>query len=158
ELALIRTTHLSNKAANDELLKYWGAFHDEGPATYSDLAHQTAPDGPDTDDMVFLLSFQEVERYFGEATAPYSAGDDDYPFCDMPESPAWIAYVTPAVEDNGQGYFDRRTGGGAWLTRTLSTAHASNGMMATYITGGGQVFNYLTYVPLFIRPAMWVRV
>ena len=156
EVNMMQVTHLENKAANEELLKYWGDFHDiDERKTYSDLAKQHATDGPDTDDKVFLLSFTEVEKYFGEASEP--SVDDEYPFSDMPRNSKWVATVTKTVEDNGQGYYNRETLGGAWLTRTLSTAHDYNGMMATYISGDGQVFNYFTYVPLFIRPAVWIK-
>ena len=155
EIARMQTTHLENKAANEELIRQWGMLEDRGDATYSELGRQDRADDPETDDRVFLLSYQEVLKYFGEAEDEYTE-DNSYPFAAMKMNPDWIAYVTEAVMDNGSGYFDYSTGGGAWLTRTLSSASPEGGAMATYITGGGQVFNYFTYVPLFIRPAMWV--
>ena len=156
ELAMMETTHNENKAANEQLLKYWGSFEDVGQATYSDMARQNKTDDPDTDEKVFLLSFQEVEKYFGEASEP--SNDPDYPFSAMPRNEKWVAYVTKAVQDNGSGYYDHSTGGGAWMTRTLSTASEQFGNEVTYISGDGQVFNYFTYVPLFIRPAMWIKI
>lgn len=156
ELAMMEMTHNENKAANEELLKYWGSFEDVGEATYSDLAKQNKADEADTDDKVFLLSFQEVEKYFGAASEP--SIDPDYPFSSMPRNEKWIAYVTKAVQDNGSGYFDSRTAAGAWMTRTLSRANEKFGNEVTYISSDGQVFNYFTYVPLFIRPAMWIKI
>ncbi len=158
EQAIMLTTHVDNSSNNAELLKYWGSFHDDGEKKYSDLAKQSVPDMSDTDDRVFLLSFREVEKYFGEATEDNSDDDTGYPFTAMPKNSNWIAYVTKAVQDNGSGYFDRYTFGGAWMTRTLSTAHPGNGRLVVYISGDGQVFNYFTYTPMFIRPAVWVQV
>ena len=42
------------------------------------------------------------------------------------------------------------------MTRTLSTARNEEGPLVTYISSEGQVFNYYTYAPMFIRPAMWI--
>lgn len=159
ELAMIKTTHLENKAANKELMKYWGDFVDlDAKKTFSDLAVQDLEDEKDTDDKVFLLSFQEVEKYFGEAEEAYE-GDSDYPYNAMPANPKWKAMVTPSVDYNmsGAGYYDIHTRNGAWMTRTLSTDHHDE-KMVTYITSEGQVFNYFTYTPMFIRPAMWIHV
>ena len=64
----------------------------------------------------------------------------------------WIAYVTDAVQ---VGYYDNATRAGAWITRTLCNSHSAEDMVV-YISSTGQVFNYFTYVPMFIRPAMWV--
>ena len=158
ELAKIQETHLENKAANKELMSYWGDFHDiDERQTYSDMAVQDLTDDPETDDKIFLLSFQEVGKYFGKATEAY-AGTSDYPFDSMPASSKWIAYITRAVDYNytGSGFFDYSTYGGAWITRTLATDHHDE-KMVTYITGQGQVFIYFTYVPMFIRPAMWIH-
>ncbi len=157
ELALMQTAHLENKAANEELTAQWGSFEDRGEAAYSDLATQDRADDPDTDDTVFLLSYQEVLRYFGEPTEdsgedPAAAGPGDYPFAVMKVNPAWIATVTDAVHT---GYYDAATGGGAWMTRTLCHSHSDEDMVV-YISSSGQVFDYFTYVPLFIRPAVWV--
>ena len=156
EIARMLETHLENKAANEELMAQWGTFEDQGEKTYSDLATQDRPDDPDTDDRVFLLSYQEVLEYFGEPTEapeqPADADDVDYPFTVMKVNPDWIAYVTDAVMT---GYYDNATRGGAWLTRTLCNSHSDEDM-AVYISSTGQVFDYFTYVPLFIRPAMWV--
>ena len=157
ELAMIETTHLENKAANKELMKYWGDFVDLGRATYSDLAVQDLEDEKDTDDKVFLLSFQEVEKYFGEAEGPYE-GDSDYPYNAMPANPNWVAYITEAYDhQNPVGYYEHDSFAGAWMTRTLSTDHHDE-KMVTYITSNGQVFNYFTYTPMFIRPAMWIKI
>lgn len=156
ELARMQETHLENKSANEELMAQWGAFEDQGEKAYSDLATQDRPDDPDTDDRVFLLSYREVLEYFGEPTeAPELSVDFDevdYPFTVMKVNPDWIAYVTDAVTT---GYYDNETRGGAWLTRTLCNSHSDEDM-AVYISSTGQVFNYFTYVPLFIRPAVWV--
>ena len=152
EIARMLSTRLENKAANAELMAQWGSFQDQGEKKYSDLATQNRADDPETEDRVFLLSYQEVLRYFGEATEAYTE-DDDYPFTEMKVNPARIAYVTDAVRG---GYYDNATGGGAWMTRTLCSSHSEEDMVV-YITGGGQVFDYYTYVPLFIRPAVWVR-
>lgn len=150
EIARMQTTHLENKAANEELMAQWGFFEDQGDAAYSDLAVQDRPDDPDTDDRIFLLSYQEVLQYFGEPTE--ASTDDEYPFSDMMMNPDWIAYVTDAVVT---GYYDNATGGGAWMTRTLCNSHSDEDMVV-YISGSGLVFDYFTYVPLFIRPAVWV--
>lgn len=124
---------------------------------YSNLAVQDLPDDPDTDDKVFLLSFQEVEKYLGEATDSYT-GESGYPFDAMPTSSKWIAYVTEAVDYNmnGIGYYDYDTRSGAWITRTLCTDHQDEKMVA-YITSDGEIFQYYTHVPMFIRPAMWIE-
>ncbi|MBR5341255.1 MAG: hypothetical protein IK151_04940 [Erysipelotrichaceae bacterium] len=162
EIARMQTTHLENKAANTELMKYWGDFVDDPNIdeipNYSSMAVQDLPDDPDTDDKVFLLSFQEVEKYFGDASDTYQ-GSGGYPFDSMPYNPKWIAYITQAVEYDatvGFGMYDFNTYGGAWMTRTLSTDHHDE-KMVTYITGQGQVYCYFTYIPMFIRPAMWIR-
>lgn len=162
ETAMIQTTHLDNNAANEELMKYWGEFEDDPGLSvipnWSSLAVQDLPDDPPTDDKVFLLSFQEVERYLGAATEPYQ-GSSGYPYDSTPASSRWIAYITQAIEYDstiGFGMYDFDTYGGAWMTRTLSTDHHDE-KMVTYITGQGQVFNYYTYVPMFIRPAMWIK-
>ncbi len=150
EIARMQTTHLENKAANEELMAQWGFLEDQGEKTYSDLSIQDRPDDPDTDDRVFLLSYQEVLQYFGEPTE--EAGDGEYPFTVLKVNPAWTAFVTDAVTT---GYYDNETRGGAWLTRTLCNSHSDEDMVV-YISSTGQVFDYFTYVPLFIRPAVWV--
>ena len=151
ERALMQPTHLENKAANEELMAQWGSFEDQGEKLYSELAVQDRADDPDTEDTVFLLSYQEVLRYLGEPTEEY-AGAGGYPFTEMKVNPDWIAAVTDAVR---VGYYETDTGGGAWMTRTLCHSHSDEDMVV-YITGEGQVFDYFTYVPLFIRPAVWV--
>ena len=161
ELALIQTTHLDNKAANEELMRYWGDFEDDPNLSvkpnWSTLAVQDLPDDPDTDDKVFLLSFREVEKYFGKAAGPYE-GDGGYPYNTMPASRDWIAYVTESFDYNVSfGYYDFNTLAGAWMTRTLSTDHHDE-KMVTYITSEGQVMQYYTYTQLFVRPAMWIKV
>ena len=161
EIAKMQTTHLENKAANAELMKYWGDFEDDPSINiipnYSTMAVQDLEDDPDTDDKIFLLSFQEVEKYFGEATEAYE-GDGAYPFDSMPASSKWIAYITQTIAYNvntGFGMYDFNTYGGAWMTRTLCTDHHDE-KMVTYITAQGQVFCYYSYVPMFIRPAVWI--
>lgn len=151
ERARMLTTHLENKAANAELTAQWGAFEDEGEKKYSDLATQDREDDPDTDDRMFLLSYQEVLRYFGEPTEDY-VGDSGYPFNTMKTNPRWIAYVTDAVIG---GYYDNDTRAGAWMTRTLCNSHSEEDMVV-YITSEGEVFDYFTYASMFIRPAVWV--
>lgn len=151
EIARMQITHLENKSANEELMAQWGALEDQGEAKYSDLAVQDRPDDPDTDDRVFLLSYQEVLHYFGEPTET-ATEEKEYPFTVLKVNPAWLAYVTDAVT---AGYYETATGGGAWMTRTLCTSHSDEDMVV-YISGTGQVFDYYTYVPLFIRPAVWV--
>lgn len=151
ERARMLTTHLENKAANAELTAQWGAFEDEGEKKYSDLATQDRADDPDTDDRMFLLSYQEVLRYFGEPTEDY-VGDSGYPFSTMKTNPRWIAYVTDAVLT---GYYDNDTRAGAWMTRTLCNSHSEEDMVV-YITSEGEVFDYFTYASMFIRPAVWV--
>lgn len=151
EIARMQTTYLENKAANEELMRQWGSFQDQGEKSYSDLATQDRPDDPDTEDKVFLLSYQEVLKYFGEPTEDFT-GEDDYPFSVMKVNPAWIATVTDAVT---AGYYDNQSRGGAWMTRTLCNSHSEEDMVV-YISSTGQVFDYYTYVPLFIRPAVWV--
>lgn len=151
ERALMLTTHLENKAANAELTAQWGGFEDQGEKKYSDLATQNRPDDPDTDDRVFLLSYQEILQYFGEPTEAYTGGSD-YPFSAMQCNPAWRAYVTDAVLT---GYYDNDTRAGAWMTRTLCNSHSEEDMVV-YITSDGEVFDYFTYASMFIRPAVWV--
>lgn len=151
ERALMLTTHLENKSANEELMAQWGTFEDQGDKLYSELATQNRADDPDTDDRVFLLSYQEILKYFGEPTEPYT-DDSDYPFTEMKCNPDWIAYKTDAVFI---GYYDNATGAGAWITRTLCTSHTDEDM-AVYITSTGQVFDYFTYASMLIRPAVWI--
>ena len=78
----------------------------------------------------------------------------EYPFSELKTSENRIAYVTKAVKENGKGYYDRETLGGVWMTRTLSDVDNK----VVYISGSGEIYNYFTYVPLFIRPAMWISV
>lgn len=151
ERALMVETHHENKAANEELMVHWGSFEDQGEAKYSDLAVQNRADDPDTDEKVFLLSYQEVLKYFGEATEDYD-GESGYPFDSMKINHGWRTYVTDAVRT---GYYDNATRAGAWMTRTLCNSHTEEDMVV-YITSDGSVFDYFTYVPLFIRPAVWV--
>ncbi|MBQ3356893.1 MAG: hypothetical protein IJG45_07280 [Oscillospiraceae bacterium] len=151
ERALMLTTHLENKAANAELMAQWGSFEDQGEAKYSDLATQDRADDPDTDDRVFLLSYQEVLHYFGEPTEEYT-GNSGYPFNAMKTNSGWIAYITDAVIG---GYYDNATRAGAWMTRTLCNSHSEEDMVV-YITSDGEVFDYFTYASMFIRPAVWV--
>ena len=66
--------------------------------------------------------------------------------------------MTKTVDENRIGFYDLQSRYGAWMTRTLSTALNENGPLVTYITSEGQVFNYYTYSPMFIRPAMWIAV
>ena len=157
ERALIQTTHLENKQANDKLLEQWGSWEDRDGIPYSEQTEQTRGDDPDTDDKVFLLSYQEVLKYFGEPTEEYT-GDGGYPFTEMQANSNWKALITKTVQYNAIGYFDIDTCYGAWMTRTLSGARNEPGALVTYITSEGQVFNYYTYTPMFIRPAMWIAV
>lgn len=150
ERALMLTTRLENRAANEELMAQWGSFEDQGEKKYSELATQNRPDDPDTDDRMFLLSYQEVLKYFGEPTEPYTA-DGDYPFTEMKCNPDWIAYKTDAVYI---GYYDD-DGAGAWITRTLCNSHSEEDM-TVYISSTGQVFDYFTYASMLIRPAVWI--
>lgn len=163
EIAKMQVTHLENKAANKELMAYWGDFHDDPSIAetpnYSNFAVQDLGDDPPTDDKIFLLSFQEVEKYLGKATEEYK-GDSGYPFDSMPASSDWIAYITKTVEEDvttGFGMYDTNTHAGAWMTRTLCTDHHDEKMVA-YITASGQIFQYFSYTPMFIRPAMWIQV
>ncbi len=157
EIALIETTHLKNEGLNDVLENLWRNVEDKGEATYSELKDQDLPDGPETDDKVFLLSVDEVLKYFGDETAPDpDQSEDNYPFSVIDTYPKAIAYVTKAVQDNHEGYYDRETNGGAWMTRTLSVGSHRN-TLVTYVSGSGHFFNYFTNTPMFIRPAMWVR-
>lgn len=154
ERARIQTKHLENKAANEKLLEQWGSWEDRDGIPYSEQTEQIRTDDPDTDDKVFLLSYQEVLQYFGEPTEAYTG--DDYPFTEMKANSTWKALITKAVQYNAIGYFDTDTCYGAWMTRTLSGARNEPAALVTYITSDGQVFNYYTYTPMFIRPAMWI--
>ncbi len=163
EIAKMQVTHLENNAANEELMAYWGEFHDDPSIAeipnFSNFAVQDLGDDPPTDDRVFLLSFQEVEKYLGKATEEYK-GNSGYPFDAMPASSDWIAYITKTVENDaatGFGMYDTNTYAGAWMTRTLCTDHHDEKMVA-YITANGQIYQYFSYAPMFIRPAMWVQV
>ena len=161
EIERIQTTHLENKAANTELMKYWGDFEDDPDIpekpNWSTMAVQDLPDDPDTDDRIFLLSFQEVEKYFGEATMKDET--KSYPYNILLANSKWIAYVSQVIEYNvtvGFSMYNSETYGGAWMTRTLCTDHHDE-KMVTYINASGQPFAYFTYAPMFIRPAMWIR-
>ena len=157
EIARIETTHLKNEALQDQLEYLWRNVEDKGDATYSELKNQDLPDGPETDDKVFLLSVDEVLKYFGDEMAPDpDQSEENYPFSVIDTYPKAIAYVTKAVQDLHQGYYDRVTNGGAWMTRTLSVGSHRN-TLVTYVSGSGHFFNYFTNTPMFIRPAMWVR-
>ncbi len=155
ERARVQTVRIENKAANEELLEQWGDWEDQDGIKYSEQTYQVRQDDPDTEDKVFLLSYQEVLKYFGKPTEEYG-GDSGYPFTLMEANSAWKAMITRSVDYNAIGYFDYDTRNGAWMTRTLSTARNEDAPLVTYITGDGQVFNYYTYTPLFIRPAMWI--
>ena len=154
EKALIQTAHVENKQANDKLLEQWGSWEDRDGKPYSWQTKQERGDDPDTEDKVFLLSYQEILKYFGEPTEDYD-GDGGYPFDAMKANPKWKALVTQTVDYNAIGYYDHENYCGAWMTRTLSS---SNGTMITYITSEGEVFNNYTFDPMFIRPAMWVSI
>ncbi len=156
ERALIETTTVENKTANEELLKQWGNWEDQDGIPYSTQTVQTKTDDPDTQDKVFLLSYQEVLKYFGEPTEEYE-GTGDYPFTIMKANPKWKALVTISVDENAIGYFEFDTRYGAWMTRTLSTSGDTDELFVVYITSEGQPNNYFTYTPMFIRPAMWIR-
>ena len=155
EQALVQTVINENKAANEELLKQWGSFEDRDGKPYSEQTMQDMKDGPDTEDKVFLLSYQEILKYFGEPNEEYD-GRSDYPFTAMKANPKWKALITQAVEYNAVGYYDRDNFCGAWMTRTMSTAKNEPHALVTYITSEGQVFNNFTYDQMFIRPAMWI--
>ena len=155
ERKLVQTVTLENKAANEELLEQWGDWEDQDGIPYSEQTYQVREDDPDTEDKVFLLSYQEVLKYFGKPTEEY-AGDGGYPFTQMEANSKWKALVTKTVDYNMIGYYEYDTRYGAWMTRTLSTALNENGPLVTYITSEGQVFNFYTYAAMFIRPAMWI--
>ncbi|MBR4462904.1 MAG: hypothetical protein IKS51_10025 [Erysipelotrichaceae bacterium] len=155
ERALVQTTVNENKAANEELLEQWGDWEDRDGIHYSEQTYQFKEDDSDTEDKVFLLSYQEILKYFGKPTETYQ-GNGDYPFTEMEANSKWKAMVTKTVDENAIGYFESDTRYGAWMTRTLSTALNEDGPLVTYITSEGQVFNYYTYAPMFIRPAMWI--
>ena len=145
EAKMIVTTHNENKASNEYLKGIWN--FDQAP--YSEMATQNHRDDADTDDKIFLLSLDEVLKYFeGEQEPP----DEEYPFNTLNTSKERTAYVTRAVRKNDKGYFNRITFGGTWMTRTLSDVDNK----VVYISNDGQIYNYFTYVPLFIRPAMWI--
>ncbi len=156
EKALVQTTVNENKAANEELLEQWGSFEDQDGIPYLEQTYQFREDDPDTEDKVFLLSYQEVLKYFGEPTEEYD-GNGGYPYTAMKANPRWKAMVTKAVDENKIGYYKFDTRCGAWMTRTLSTALNEDGPLVTYITSEGEVFNYYSYAPMFIRPAMWIK-
>ena len=155
ERSRVVSTTIENKAANEELLKEWGHWEDKDGINYSAQAVQTKTDDPNTEDKVFLLSYQEVLKYFGEPTEEYD-GNGDYPFTIMKANPNWEALVTITVDENAIGFFELDTRMGAWMTRTLSTGGDTDELFITYITSEGQPFSYYTYVPMFIRPAMWI--
>ena len=147
ERNMIATTHNENKACNEYLKSIWN-FEQE---PYSEMATQNHRDDVATDDKVFLLSLDEVLKYFpGEEEAK----SKDYPFSMLKTSNNRTAYITKAVKENGKGYYERDTLGGVWMTRTLSDTNNK----VVYISGQGEIYNYFTYVPLFIRPAMWINV
>ena len=157
EQKLIQTTHLTNEACNEELHAYWGnlkdIFEDGVNKTYSEMNNQNQKDGNETDDKIFVLSVKELIKYFPLGTEkPTEEDGESYPFTEFVRTPEMIAYITEAVEDNRQGFYDRETLGGAYLTRTLSTPRNQ----VVYVSGDGQFFQYYNFSPLFIRPAMWI--
>ncbi len=157
EIAMMQTTHLENKAENELLNSVWAGLQDKGDATYSELHEQNVADGAPTDDKMFLLSVEEGLKYFGDETAQdEDQSEENYPFSALTVYPKAIAYVTKAVEDNGSGYYEHTTGGGAWMTRTVSRGSHGNPCVA-YFSGGGHIFNYFTYAAMFIRPAVWIK-
>ena len=147
EAKMIVTTHNENKACNEYLKSIWN-FKQE---PYSEMATQIHRDDVATDDKVFLLSLEEVLKYFPGEEEPQAK---EYPFSELKTSENRTAYVTKAVKENSKGYYDRETLGGVWMTRTLSDVDNK----VVYISGSGEIYNYFTYVPLFIRPAMWINV
>ncbi|MBR6407209.1 MAG: hypothetical protein IKS19_01250 [Clostridia bacterium] len=156
ELAKMQTTHLENKSANDELMPQWSELLDSDGKKYSELAAQEKKDDPATDDKLFILSYQEVVKYFGEPTEPYPFDGVDYPFSSMKSNSKWNASVTPVIEENGEGYYNSDTGFGAWLTRTLCYTEGGETPLCVYITSAGQVLDCYAYDPLFLRLATWV--
>ena len=147
EAKMIVTTHNENKACNEYLKSIWN-FKQE---PYSEMATQNHRDDVATDDKVFLLSLEEVLKYFPGEEEPQAK---EYPFSELKTSENRTAYVTKAVKENNKGYYNRETLGGVWMTRTLSDVDNK----VVYISGSGEIYNYFTYVPLFIRPAMWINV
>lgn len=147
EAKMIATTHNTNKASNKYLKGIWNFTQNP----YTEMATQNHRDDPDTDDKVFLLSLDEVLKYFPGEEDPI---DKEYPFSALKSSKNRTAYVTKSVDDKGKGYYDLKTLAGCWMTRTLSDV----GNKVVYITSRGEIYNYFTYVPLFIRPAMWINV
>ena len=157
EQKLIQTTHLTNEACNEELHAYWGDLHNitknGHEYKYSEINNQNQKDSNDTDDKIFILSVKELIKYFPLGTEkPTEEDGEEYPYTEFVRTPEMISYITEAVEDNQQGFFDRETLGGAYLTRTLSTPRNQ----VVYVSGDGQFFQYYNFSPLFIRPAMWV--
>ena len=157
EQKMIQTTHLTNEACNEELHAYWGDLHDlfeDGVnKTYSEINKQNQKDGNETDDKIFVLSVKELMHYFPLGSEKPTAGDGvSYPFTEFVRTPEMIAKITEAAEDNGDGFYDRETLGGAYLTRTLSDSRNQ----VVYVSGDGQFFQYYNFSPLFLRPAMWI--
>lgn len=157
EQKLIQETHLTNEACNEFLHEYWGNLHNVTingwEYKYSLINNQNQKDGNETDDKIFVLSVNELTKYFPLGTEkPTEEDGEDYPFTEFVVTPEMIATITKAVEDNGDGFYDRDTLGGAYLTRTLSSPDNE----VVYVSGGGQFFQYFNYGALFIRPAMWI--
>jgi len=156
EQKLIQETHLTNEACNEFLHEYWGNLHnvtiDGWEYKYSRMNNQNQKDEADTDDKIFILSVNELTKYFPLGTEKPPEGEKEYPFSEFIVTPEMVSTVTKAVEDNGQGFYERDTLGGAYLTRTLSSPDNE----VVYVSGDGQFFQYFNYSPLFIRPAMWI--
>ena len=156
EQKLIQTTHLTNEACNEILHEYWGnlkdIFEDGVNKTYSDMNKQNHKDDNDTDDKIFVLSLKELIQYFPLGTEKIEEYEKNYPFSEFTYTPEMIATVTKAVEDGGQGFYDRETLGGAYLTRTLCDPNNQ----VVYVSGDGQIFQYYNFIALLLRPAMWI--
>lgn len=90
--------------------------------------------GGDTEDRLFLLSYQEAEQYF-------------------PEKADRMAYATPYAASQG-AYLNAKTGTCGWWTRT--TGHSPDDECR--ISSEGKFVNYaVNYRKDTVRPALWAR-
>ena len=103
------------------------------------------PGGNDTDDYVFLLSLEEVVRYFGDSSElSNKPPDEDY-----------IYWISDKYNDDRRARYLNNSWG-AWLLRSPGgngvcvTAVRLDGIISVY----GIEFNLFRYA---IRPAMWIQ-
>ena len=138
---------------------------EETRITNSDNPWYGTSGGSDTNDMVFLLSLDEVVRYFGDSGELRSGGSNSYRISDQYDS-ARIAYIHSdwdgwsdigSSRGNWEDYLETHGGALSWWLRTPGY-YSYNAVSvvddgSVDVAGNGEV--YYTYHG--IRPALWLN-